>query len=434
MNQNDNVEPSPRPSPEEAAQEEALWQQRYGERAERMRASEIRELLKLLDQPDVISFAGGIPDAALFPQTEIAAAYQTILAGPEAAAALQYSVSEGYRPLREWIVGHMRRLGVPCRIENIVITSGSQQALDFTAKLFLMPGDTALVTWPTYLGALQAFNPYEPRYDRLPVDSNEPAAALAAAAVAHADAAGSRPRLAYIVPDVSNPTGRTLSQAGREQLLDLAEALDIPLIEDAAYQALRFEGKDEPALLALEIARRGDIERTRTIYCGTFSKTLVPGLRVGWICAAAPVVSKIVLIKQAGDLHSATINQMVTQRLAESVYDRQVERARSAYGARRDAMLAALARHMPEGVEWTVPEGGMFIWLTLPAHLDATTLLGKAVADERVAYVPGGAFFPDGSGRNTARLSFSSATPERIEEGIRRLGRLVTGAVGRSAA
>nr|WP_322112147.1 PLP-dependent aminotransferase family protein [Arboricoccus pini] len=398
-----------------------------------MRASEIRELLKLLDQPDVISFAGGIPDAALFPQAEIASAYQAILAGPDAGAALQYSVSEGYRPLREWIVRHMRALGVPCGIDNIVITSGSQQALDFIAKLFLMQGDTALVTWPTYLGALQALNPYEPRYDKLPIDSNEPASALAAAVIDRARAAGSRPRLAYLVPDVSNPTGRTLDRAGRERLLDLIDALDIPLIEDAAYQALRFEGTHEPSLLALEIARRGDIEQTRTLYCGTFSKTLVPGLRVGWICAAAPVVSKIVLIKQAGDLHSATINQMVTHRLAESVYAAQVEKACAAYGTRRDAMLDALGRHMPKGVEWTVPEGGMFIWLTLPPHLDATILLAEAVTSERIAYVPGGAFFPDGSGRNTARLSFSSASPARIEEGISRLGRLIAGKIAKAA-
>lgn len=405
--------------------EQLAWETRFAPRSARMGASEIRELLKLLDRPDVISFAGGIPDPALFPQDAIRAAYAEALGDDLAGTALQYSVSEGYAPLRAWIVRYMAGLGIACTPDNIAITSGSQQALDFLGKLFLGAGETALVAWPTYLGALQAFNAYEPRYDRLPLGMNEAPETLAAELEARAQAAASRLRLAYVVPDVSNPTGRTLSQAEREHLLDLAHRLDVPLIEDAAYSALRYEGSALPSLLALDVAHNGSIEATRTIYCGTFSKTLVPGLRVGWVCAASPIVRKLVLAKQAGDLHSATINQMVVHRLAETVFEVQVEKACAAYGARRDAMLAALERHMPAGVEWTRPAGGMFVWLDLPKGMDGAELLAQAVATERVAFVPGSAFFADGSGRNTVRLSFSNSAPEVIEEGIMRLGRLL---------
>jgi len=398
------------------------WAERYADRAARMQASEIRELLKLLDQPDIISFAGGIPDPALFPLVAIRAAYDAILGDPATVAqALQYSVSEGYRPLREWITRHMAGLGVPCGIDNVVITCGSQQGLDFLGKLFLSAGDTALVTAPTYLGALQAFNPYQPRYDRLCLEGNQTPGLLRQSA----EQAGSRVRLAYIVPDFANPSGETLSRAQRERLLDCAAELDIPLIEDAAYRVLRYEGEAETALLALEVARVGSIERARTLYCGTFSKIIAPALRVGWVCGAAEVVQKLVLVKQAADLHSATINQMVMHRVAEAVFERQVARIRVSYRERRDAMLAALARHMPPGVQWTHPQGGMFVWVTLPEGMDAAVLLAEAVRDARVAFVPGQAFFADGSGANTLRMNFSLPTPAQIEAGVARLGRLI---------
>lgn len=391
-------------------------------RSSRMKASEIRELLKLLDQPDIISFAGGIPDPALFPSAEIGAAYGAVLAdGAQGPGSLQYSVSEGYLPLRRWIAGHMGRLGVPCEAGNILITSGSQQGLDFIGKLFLSAGDTALVTAPTYLGALQAFNPYQPRYDRLDLAGNATPAYYRDAAAA----AGGRVALAYVVPDFANPTGETLPEADRLRLLDVAHELGIPLVEDAAYQALRYGGEALAPLQALDIARTGSMERSRVLYCGTFSKTIAPGLRVGWICAAQEVIGKLVLVKQAADLHSATLNQMVMHRVAEAVYDAQVARLAAAYGRRRDTLLAALARHMPPGVAWTRPEGGMFVWVTLPAHLDGAALLAAALREERVAFVPGGAFFADGSGANTLRLNFSLQSEAAIEEGMARLGRLI---------
>ena len=393
----------------------------FATRAARMKASEIRELLKLLDQPGIISFAGGIPDPSLFPAEEFAAAMARALTPERAALSLQYSASEGYRPLRDWIAGQMAAIGVPCAADNILITSGSQQALDYLGKLFLTPGDTALVGWPTYLGALGAFNAYEPRYDRLDPASNRAASDY----MAMAEQAGGRVKFAYLSPDFANPTGVTLDRASREAVLDLAEALDAAVIEDAAYQALRYDGEAVPPLLALEIARKGDIDACRTVYCGSFSKTLSPGLRIGWVCAAAPVIRQMVLLKQAGDLHSATLNQVAVAEVAAQGFDSHVARARGLYRARRDAMLAALDRHMPKGVTWTRPEGGMFVWVTLPEGMDGAALLERALAVENVAFVPGAAFFPDGSGRNTIRLNFSSPTEAMIEEGLARLGRLI---------
>ncbi len=400
------------------------WSHVFATRSERMRASEIRELLKLLDQPDIISFAGGIPDPALFPVEAIRDAQHAILSDPkQAAQALQYSISEGYLPLRRWIADLMGKNGVPCTPDNILITCGSQQGLDFLAKMLLSPGDTALVEAPTYLGALQAFNCYEPRYDRLiPDGGNVTPAAYAAAA----EKAGGRVKFAYVVPDFANPTGITLSVENREKLLDLATELAIPVIEDSAYQALRFEGEAVPSILSLDVARNGgDIEKTRTVFCGTFSKTLVPALRIGWIVAATPLIQKLVLTKQAGDLHSSTLNQMVMARLAETTYDANVARAIALYRTRRDALMAALAASMPKGVEWTKPEGGLFTWVTLPDGIDGAELLARAIAEERVAFVPGKAFFATDAMANTIRLNFSSPTVEDIGEGIARLGRLI---------
>ncbi|QPC88142.1 aminotransferase class I/II-fold pyridoxal phosphate-dependent enzyme [Mesorhizobium sp. NBSH29] len=402
------------------------WEKIFADRSTRMRASEIRELLKLLDQPDIISFAGGIPDPTLFPDAAFREAYQTILSGPETGAALQYSVSEGYKPLREWLVGEMVKIGVVCDVDNIFITSGSQQALDYLGKLFLSPGDTALVSWPTYLGALQAFNAYEPVYDRLG-GNRTPKSYLEAAGKA-----GSRVKFAYTSADFANPTGNTLSLLDRENVLGLADELDIAVLEDAAYQSLRYDGEAIAPMLALDCARKGGIENTRTIYCGSFSKTLAPGLRVGFVCAAKPVIHKLVLMKQAADLHSPTINQMAVNLVARGGFDAQVAKVRAAYAKRRDAMLAALERSMPEGTQWTRPEGGMFIFVTLPEGIDCAELLTSSVASEKVAFVPGRAFFADGSGSNTLRLSYSCATEEMIGDGIARLGRLVAKQLSRT--
>lgn len=397
------------------------WTDILATRNSRMKASEIRELLKLLDQPDILSFAGGIPDPRLFPTKAFAAAYADTLSGPQGNSALQYSVSEGHRPLRDWIAQRMASLGVPCTAENILITSGSQQALDYLGKLMISPGDTVLVGWPTYLGALGAFNAYEPRYDRLDPLANRPADSFAA----HAKATGGRVKFAYLSVDFANPTGQTQSLAAREAVLDLADSLDIAVVEDAAYQALRYDCDPIPPILALEIARKGSIEAARTLYCGSFSKTLAPGLRVGWVCGASEIIRRLVLMKQAADLHSATINQIVTDRIARDLFDSHVATLRQTYKTRRDHMLAALAREMPKGVDWTRPDGGMFIWLTLPPNIDAADLLATSLKTERIAFVPGRAFFADGSNANTLRLSFSCADEAMIDEGMHRLGRLI---------
>ncbi|MFN3662123.1 PLP-dependent aminotransferase family protein [Yoonia sp.] len=397
------------------------WDQVFATRIARMKASEIRELLKLLDQPDIISFAGGIPDPKLFPTQAFQRAYADIFTSDDHKDALQYSVSEGYAPLRRWLVDHMIGLGVPCGIDNILITSGSQQGLDYLGKLFLSPGDTALVGWPTYLGALGAFNAYEPHYDRLQTHGNRAPADYAETAAAK----GGAVKFAYMSVDFANPTGETIDRAGRDNVLALADALDIAVIEDAAYQALRYDGDAIPPILALEIAAKGDIDACRTIYCGSFSKTLAPGLRVGWVVAAKPVISQLVLMKQAADLHSSTINQIAIARVAETVFDSHVATLRQTYRARRDHMLARLAEHMPAGVTWTRPEGGMFVWLTLPAHIDGAELLAKSLQSARVAFVPGRAFHADGSGGNTIRLSFSLADEATIDAGISRLGALL---------
>ena len=395
------------------------WTSHFAERAKRMTASEIRELLKLLDQPDIISFAGGIPDSTLFPHQEIAAAYNNALRDPaRARVALQYAVSEGYKPLREWIAGYMTRLGAPCSADNVVITNGSQQALDFLGKLFISPGKPVLVAWPTYLGALQAFNCYEPVYDVLPgPESNR--------TVASYPKGEDAPRLGYCMPDFQNPTGTSLNRAERIQLLEAADAMDLPLIEDSAYEKLRYDGERMPSMLGLDIARKGGIENSRVIYCGTFSKSIVPALRIGWIVAAQPVIQKLVIIKQASDLHVPTLNQIVMHEVASKIIEPHAKVILAAYKARRDAMLAALEAHMPKGVSWTRPQGGMFVWVTLPEGMDGAALLERAIHEARVAFVPGTAFFADRGRKNYIRLSFSLSDEASIAEGIKRLGALI---------
>lgn len=395
-------------------------EQHFATRTNRMKASEIRELLKLLDRPGILSFAGGIPDADLFPAQAFADACAEILAHSPGAA-LQYSVTEGYLPLRQWIAEQMSGIGIPCGPANILITSGSQQALDYLGKLFLSPGDTALVGWPTYLGALGAFNAYEPRYDRLDLTTNSPAQHIRATA----QETGSPVKFAYLSPDFANPTGETVNRAQREHLLDMAEDLDCAIIEDAAYQALRYDGEDVPAILALELAQKGDLDACRTIYCGSFSKTLSPGLRIGWVVAAQPIIKQLVLMKQAADLHSPTLNQMALHHVAQRCFGTHLPTVRTAYRHRRDAMLDALARHMPPGVTWTHPEGGMFIWLTLPETISATRLLSRAIDNHDLAFVPGRAFFADGTRDNTLRLSFSCTSPETITDGMQRLAKAI---------
>jgi len=396
------------------------WNGYFATRATRMQASEIRELLKLLDQPDIISYAGGIPDPKLFPVSAIAEASQKIWNdGPRAAIALQYSVSEGYLPLREWLVAYMAKLGVTCTADNIIITNGSQQGLDFLGKLFIEPKEKVLVAWPTYLGALQAFSAYGPQYDLLPgTGSNRTVESYKAPGAV-------RPRIGYVMPEFQNPTGTSMTREERSALLDAAEAIDLPLIEDSAYEHLRYDGVRAPSLLAMASERAGGIDNAKVMYCGTFSKSIVPALRIGWIVAPKAVIQKLVLIKQASDLHVSTLTQMIMHEVASSLPESHGDTVRSVYKSRRDAMLASLQAHMPDGVTWTKPEGGMFVWVTLPEKIDGAELLARAIAEYRIAFVPGSAFFPDRTGKNTLRLSFSLNEPAVIDEGIKRLGALL---------
>lgn len=382
------------------------WAGKLAPRTARMQASEIRELLKLINREDIISFAGGIPAKELLPTRAAAEAAAEILSDPELGTqALQYAASEGYAPLRGWLANYMTQQGVPCEADHILLTSGSQQALDFLGKLLCGPGDIMAVTWPTYLGALQAFNAYEPTYRQLKLDAPDLQAAAAG----------------YLVSDFANPTGTSLTLAERQRVIQAAAVADCPLIEDAAYRDLRFAGEVLPSCLALDIQRTKHIDRSLVVYCGTFSKTLSPGLRVGWICAARSMIQKLVLTKQAADLHDSLLNQMIVHRLAEQTFEQQVAANVACYSERRDAMAAALRRSMPAGYRWAQPEGGMFFWLEGPTNLDFHALLPDVIEQARVAYVPGGAFFADASGRHHMRLNFSMNSPTRLIDGVERL-------------
>ncbi len=375
-------------------------------RMDGMKASEIRELLKLVARPEVISFAGGVPDPALFPAEAARAAFDEALRDPK--AALQYGLSEGYPPLREWIAARMRADGIPATAENILVTAGSQQGLDFLGKALLSPGDLVLCEYPTYLGALQAFSAYEPAFARL----RPGAAARAAKAV-------------YLAPDFANPTGISLTLAERRAALAFARASGAAVIEDAAYRDLRFSGASLPSLQALDAEAPGGLEGSCVVYLGTFSKTVAPGLRVGWICAPRALIARLTLLNQASALHVSSINQIAMHAIVARAFDSLVAAARAHYRVKRDAMLEALARHAP-GLGGDAPQGGLFVWASLPEGVDAAALLTLAL-EAGVAFVPGRAFHPDGSGANTLRLSYSLPTPERIEEGVRRLA----GALGR---
>jgi 2-aminoadipate transaminase len=394
------------------------WAQRYALRTHNMGSSVIRELLKFTQQPDLISFAGGLPAPELFPIEEVKAACDVVLseAGPQA---LQYSTTEGYTPLREMLVRHMARYGIKVELDNIVITSGSQQALDLIGKMLINPGDTILTETPTYLGALQAFTAYQAQYVTVPIDDDGLQVAQLEAALR------TGPKFMYILPNFQNPAGVTLSLTRRYDLIALAEEYGIPIVEDDPYGQLRFEGEHLKSLVVLDSEYEGCTGASgytgNVIYTSTFSKTLAPGLRLGWIVAPKEVVSKIVQMKQGTDLQTSTFDQMVAYQVARGGFlDQHVRRIREVYRGRRDLMLKTMEASFPDGVSWTRPQGGLFLWATTPESINTADLLKDAI-QQKVAFVPGHSFHPTGGGHNTMRLNFSNATEEQIVEGIRRL-------------
>lgn len=407
---------------------QTLWTQRYAQRTQRMRSAAIRDLLKYAEQPSVISFAGGMPAAETFPITEFQEACQHVLAA-HGAQALHYGVTEGYRPLREMIARHTARYGLVVTPENIVVTSGSQQALDLIGKVFINPGDRILVEQPTYVGALQAWHAYQAEYITIPMDD----AGLQTDALEAALRAG--PKFMYVLPNFQNPTGVTLSLARRTALIRLAHHYGVPIIEDDPYGQLRYTGEHITPLVVLDGRGHTSEEAPysgNVLYLSTFSKTLAPGLRLGWIIAPAEVIQRLVQAKQSADLHTSTLMQMVAYEVTRGGFlDRHVRDLRLMYRERCETMLAALERHFPSSTRWTKPHGGLFVWVILPESLDATVVLQASLA-ENVAFAPGTNFFADGTGHNTMRLNFSNASPERIEEGIRRLGGVVTRALAKS--
>jgi DNA-binding transcriptional MocR family regulator len=393
----------------------------FSTRASRVEASEIRALLQLINREDIVSFAGGIPDPTLLPVDIVREGSAAIL-GEKATGceALQYSPSEGHEPLRRWIAEYMGHSGVPCTPHNILITSGSQQALDLLGKLFITPGDRILVAAPTYLGALQAFNGYEPCYAPLLSHDHGNFEDL------QAERSLGATKFGYVVSDFANPTGNTIDLLTRQQILASALAGNYALIEDAAYSELRFEGMPIPSIMSLGVAAVGSIDEARTIYAGTFSKTVAPGLRVGWICSARTIIDKLVLIKQGVDVHTSTLNQMIVLHFVSRHFHDHIATARSVYARRESLMQQCLAESMPANVHWTKPQGGMYVWLDLPKQLDAATLLERSVREEGVAFVPGQAFFAGTPRRSTLRLSYSLATDAQMRTGIRRLAAVIT--------
>jgi 2-aminoadipate transaminase len=382
-----------------------------------MRSSAVRELLKLTEQPDLISFAGGLPAPDVFPVDQFQESTCRLLK-EHGTKALQYSTTEGYRPLREMIARHSSRYGIVIEPENVLITSGSQQALDLIGKVFINPGDHLVVERPTYLGALQAWNAYEAEYINVPMDEDgmQPDALEAALRMG--------PKFIYALPNFQNPTGVTLSLSRRHQLIGLADHYGVPIIEDDPYGQLRYEEEHILSLVALDAqarAHNGAPYTGNIIYLSTFSKTLAPGLRLAWIVAPAEVIQKLVQAKQGADLHTSTFSQMLAYDVARGGFlDQHIKIIRAVYGARRDAMLKALEMYFPPEVTWTKPQGGLFLWATFPEYVDAADVLQAAIK-EKVAFVPGTSFFADGTGRNTGRLNFSFCNEKQIADGIYRL-------------
>jgi 2-aminoadipate transaminase len=373
-------------------------------------------MLKITQRSEIISFAGGLPAPELLPIRELEEATHRVLQ-EEGAQALQYSTTEGYLPLREKLVARMAaRGGVRTSVEEVLITTGAQQALDLTGKLFLNEGDTVICESPTYTGAISALKVFAPRWVEVPTDDEGMDLEALERRLEYCD----RVKLIYVVPNFQNPTGTTWSLERRRRFAEIVTQHSVAVVEDDTYGELRFEGLPLPPIKSFD--SKGHI-----VYIGTFSKVLSPGMRIGWLTASSPLYEKYVILKQGSDLHTSTLCQMQISAYLEMFdFDKSLSRMRAVYRERRDAMIRALEKEMPKGVRFSRPSGGLFLWVELPPHMDARELLRRSLELD-VAFVPGGSFFPKGNKENTLRLSYSHMPVERIEEGVRRLSAAARG-------
>jgi len=381
----------------------------FSGRARAIESSAIREILKVTERPEVISFAGGLPSPLTFPVAAMRASLDRVLsaAGREA---LQYSTTEGYAPLREWIAARVGTPQAPVTPDQVLIVSGSQQGLDLLAKVLVDPGDTVLVETPTYLGALQSFSLFAPKYVSIASDED----GLLPEALTESMRGA---KLLYCLPNFQNPTGRLLSEARRYRLAERARELDLLILEDDPYGELSYDGATPPSIRSLA--------PERTVYMGSFSKVLAPGLRLGYVIAPLALRSKLVQAKQATDLHTATLSQMaVYDVIKDGFLDTHIPTIRALYRDQCAAMLAALAQHMPAGVRWNTPRGGMFLWAELPRGMDASAVLARAI-ELNVAFVPGAPFYAANPVIESLRLAFVTVPPPRIEEGVKRLAGVI---------
>lgn len=379
--------------------------------AKNMRRSAIRDLLKMATRPEIISFGGGFPDITAFPVDELKEVVQEVL-DENAIQALQYGETLGLKQLREILAERYREQGMDVTYENFIITTSSQQAIDMITALFINPGDTIVCGLPSYLGALQAFYAHQANPVGVPRDEELRSVVGALAA------AGKKPKFIYAIPDFQNPSGVTMDIAQRMNVIEVAKKFNLLIVEDSPYREIRFDGESMPMIYSLD-------KEGRTMLLGTFSKTFVPGFRLGWIMAPKPIIDRLEIVKQSVDLCAPVFNQFIAAKFIKKGYfDKNIERIKVNYCAKRNSMIAAFEKYMPEGVTWTNPDGGLFLFVTLPQGYDATDLFKLAVKED-VAFVIGEAFHCDGSGKNTLRINFSYMNEERAQEGVRRLANAI---------
>ncbi|MCD4714230.1 MAG: PLP-dependent aminotransferase family protein [Clostridiales bacterium] len=386
----------------------------FCKRVKKLKASEIREILKLTQRPEIISFAGGLPAPEMFPVEAYKQMAIKVLdeMGMEA---LQYSTTEGYDPLREKIAARMGNCGISAEKQDILITNGSQQGLDFTGKIFINPGDYVLCESPSYLGAINAFRAYECEFQEVDTDSDGMVMeSLELAIQEHPKA-----KFIYVIPDFQNPSGRTWSKERRIKLVEIANRYNLVIIEDNPYGELRYEGEAIPAIKSFDT-------EGRVVYLGTFSKTFSPGLRIGWVCASPLLLNKYITVKQGADLQASSISQRELNAYLENYdFDAHIGSIINTYKKRRDLMLSEMDKTFPKAAVYEIPKGGLFAWVMLPEEIDAKEIMVTAV-ENKVAFVPGGSFFPNGGKENSMRLNFSNMPEEKIIEGIGRLGKILS--------